>query len=265
MNESHRQESVDDLLEIMARLRDPASGCPWDIEQTFATIAPYTIEEAYEVADAIERDAMDELVGELGDLLLQVVYHAQMAREQGAFGFADVVAAICRKMIRRHPHVFSDSSVSGADELSLHWEEHKAGERERQGSGHVLADVPAALPALMRAAKLGRRAARVGFDWPDAQSVRDKVDEELEELDRAVIAGDASGVASEAGDVFFALVNYCRHLKLDPEQCLRAANARFEQRFAHIERRVNDDRSGWAGQSPDDLERFWAEAKEELP
>ena len=219
---------LNDLAAIMARLRDPDGGCPWDLEQTFATIAPYTIEEAYEVADAIERGDMAELKGELGDLLLQVVFHARMAEEAGAFALPDVIAAICDKMIRRHPHVFAQVGA-GIDAAGVKdsWEASKAAER----TGGALAGVALALPALMRAEKLQKRAARTGFDWPDASGARAKIDEELAEI------ADASPaeLEGEVGDLLFAAVNYARHLKIDPEQALRAANAKFERRFAAME------------------------------
>jgi ATP diphosphatase len=243
----------------MAALRDPERGCPWDREQTFATIAPYTIEEAYEVADAIERRAFDELAAELGDLLLQVVYHARMAEESGLFDFATVVESICSKMIRRHPHVFGDERIDSASEQTVAWERHK--EREREAAGGVLGDVPKALPALLRAQKLGGRASRVGFDWPDARAVRDKVAEELAELDAATGERNRDAVAAEMGDVLFSLVNLCRHLELDAETCLRGANARFVTRFEHMEERVAASGSGWQAHDAAALERLWEAAK----
>ncbi len=220
------------LLEIMAKLRDPEDGCPWDLEQDFRSIAPYTLEEAYEVADAIERGDLGDLQEELGDLLLQVVFHAQMARELGAFGFEDVVAGICNKLVRRHPHVFAGATVESAAAQTESWERLKAEEKAARGRAGALDDVPVALPALTRAAKLGRRAARVGFDWPDATGPRRKVDEELQELDSA-IAGDEDpdAVEAEFGDLLFALVNYARHLGIDPESALRGSNEKFVRRF----------------------------------
>jgi len=250
------------LLEIMARLRDPNGGCPWDREQTFATIAPYTIEEAYEVADAIERGALEELEGELGDLLFQVVFHARMAEEARAFDFGDVVSGICEKLLRRHPHVFGDgASVASADEQSKRWEEIKREERGAGGATRVLADVPVGLPGLSRASKLGSRAAAVGFDWPDAAGVRAKLGEEVAELDAAVAMRDESAVAAEVGDVLFTVANLCRHLDLDAEACVRAANARFEKRFDHVESRVRASGRDWAAHNPESLERLWQEAK----
>jgi ATP diphosphatase len=231
------ERPIDRLLAVMRRLRDPEIGCPWDIEQTFATIAPYTIEEAYEVADAIERADWEELRGELGDLLLQVVYHAQMAAEAGLFGFDDVVTAIADKMIARHPHVFGDAEVRSAAAQREHWEAVKAAEREAKaasdGSAASLLDnLPHGLPALTRALKLQKRALRVGFDWPDLQGVRDKVNEELDELENA--APDEREL--ELGDLLFTLVNHARRLGLDPETALRRANAKFETRFRRMER-----------------------------
>jgi nucleoside triphosphate diphosphatase len=242
---SDPSRAIEALLTLMARLRDPQGGCPWDLKQTFETIAPYTIEEAYEVADAIERGAHERLRDELGDLLFQVVFHARMAEERGWFDFADVADSIHTKLIRRHPHVFAGASIE-AQHLPREWEAQKAREREQAAGANdergTLAGVPKALPALVRAAKLGRRAARVGFDWPDAAGVRAKIDEELGELDAALAAGKAAGrdatedAAAELGDLLFAVVNLSRHLELDAEAVLRNANAKFERRFRHMER-----------------------------
>jgi MazG family protein len=243
----------------MARLRDPQRGCPWDLQQTFRSIAPYTVEEAYEVADAIERGAVAELADELGDLLLQVVFHARMAEEQGQFGFADVVDRICDKMRRRHPHVFGDDPVGSAADQSREWDAIK--QRERGCGQAALAGIPLNLPALSRAAKLGRRAARVGFDWPSIGPVRDKVDEELAELDAAVAHGDRAAIEAEVGDLLFAVVNVCRHLDADPEQCLRGANRRFESRFGRVEEAVQQGGGDWKAFDLAQLERFWQRAK----
>ncbi|HUL47651.1 MAG TPA: nucleoside triphosphate pyrophosphohydrolase [Steroidobacteraceae bacterium] len=243
---SDSQRALEALLTLMARLRDPQRGCPWDLKQTFETIAPYTIEEAYEVADAIERGEHQRLRDELGDLLFQVVFHARMAEERGWFDFAEVAESIHGKLVRRHPHVFAGASIE-PQHLPREWEAQKAREREQaagaDGERGTLAGVPRALPALVRAAKLGRRAARVGFDWPDAAGVRAKVDEELGELDAALAAGGepagggAGGdVAAELGDLLFAVVNLSRHLELDAEAALRNANAKFERRFGNMER-----------------------------
>jgi ATP diphosphatase len=235
------------LVAIMRRLRDPEHGCEWDREQTFATIAPYTIEEAYEVADAIARDDMDALADELGDLQLQVVFHAQMAEEAGAFTLEDVIGRICDKLERRHPHIFGDA------ERSPGWEELKAAERKKSPDDSALAGVALALPALERAAKLQRRAARVGFDWPDKAGPRAKIDEELEELDAE---SDHHRMLDELGDLLFAVVNLARHLNIEPETALREANAKFEQRFRAIE-----NTPGFDGLSLEEKEALWVAAK----
>jgi MazG family protein len=266
---SEAESAISALLELMARLRDPRHGCPWDQKQTFATIAPYTIEEAYEVADAIERGEPEKLRDELGDLLFQVVFHAQMARERGWFDFGQVASAIHEKLVRRHPHVFAGASVSGEAELSRKWEDQKARERAAAGAGEavsVLADIPRGLPALVRAAKLGRRARRVGFDWPDAQGVRDKVLEEIREVDAAVATAAESNcreVVEEMGDLLFAVTNWSRHLRIDAEEALRAANSKFERRFHAMEALARA-----RGMDPDSLtparwEGPWEEAKKQ--
>jgi tetrapyrrole methylase family protein/MazG family protein/ATP diphosphatase len=254
--------SITRLLDIMARLRDPQRGCPWDLEQTFSTIAPYTIEEAYEVADAIERDNLTSLRGELGDLLFQVVFHAQMASERGAFAFDDVVAAICDKLERRHPHVFGDARIDTAAAQTVAWEEQKRLERERAGAS-VLDDVPLALPALTRANKLGKRAALVGFEWPDVAGALDKLDEELGELRKEVAeqAGQAA-ITNELGDVLFCVVNVCRYLGIDPETALRGANAKFERRFGYVERRLREQGRSTREATLAEMDRLWDEGKE---
>ena len=249
---------IEDLIGIMARLRDPERGCPWDRVQTFRTVAPYTIEEAYEVADAIERENLADLVDELGDLLFQVVFHAQMAREAGEFGFEDVVDAIAGKMIRRHPHVFGDTDERDAAEQSRQWEEMKAAERSENG-GSLMDDVAVALPALTRAVKLQRRAARCGFDWPDSGGVLDKIAEELEELRHAVQADDRNGIDDELGDLLFSVVNFARHVGADPETCARAANRKFERRFRELERRAAA--AAAEAPTPAELEAIWSEIK----
>src|SRR3954471_22529059 len=241
------ERPLDRLVAIMRRLRDPATGCEWDREQSFATIAPYTIEEAYEVADAIARDDMDGLADELGDLQLQVVFHAQMAQEAGHFGLEDVITGICDKLERRHPHIFGDSSHSPG------WEELKAAERKKSLDDSALAGVALALPALERAAKLQRRAARVGFDWPDTSGPRAKIDEELAELDAET---EHHRQFEELGDLLFAVVNFARHLNIEPEAALREANRKFESRFRAIEKTP-----GFAGLSLDDKEALWIAAK----
>jgi ATP diphosphatase len=226
------------LLATMARLRDPASGCPWDQVQSFATIAPYTIEEAYEVADAIRRGDRAALLDELGDLLFQVVYHARMAEEEGRFSFGDVADFIHRKMVSRHPHVFGAATARSAAEQTSAWEAQKAAERAARRETGTLAGIPSGLPALTRANKLARRAARVGFDWPDADAVLDKLEEEAAELRAELPAADPARLADEVGDLFFVLANLARKLDLDPEECLRAANAKFERRFTGVEQRL---------------------------
>lgn len=255
------QRPIDRLLAIMARLRGP-HGCPWDREQTFATIAPYTIEEAYEVADAIAREDMAALKDELGDLLLQVVFHAQMAAEAGQFDFEDVAAAIADKMVSRHPHVFGEARIESAAAQTLAWEERKAQERAaKAGSGASALDgVALALPALTRAVKLQNRAARVGFDWPDAGPVYDKIAEELAEL-RA--APDPAAAAEEYGDLLFAVANLARHLKIDPEAALRAANAKFERRFKAVEAKLRALGKAPEQSSLAEMDRLWDEAKAE--
>ena len=250
-----------ELLDIMARLRDRERGCPWDVEQTFATIAPYTIEEAYEVADAIERNDLGHLKDELGDLLFQVVFHARMAEEAGAFAFDDVARAICDKMLRRHPHVFGGSRVEDSAEQSKRWEQIKREERAGEPARGVLDDVPVGLPALTRAVKLGKRAAAVGFDWPDLPGVRAKVDEELGELDAAIAGANATEIAAEMGDLLLSIANWCRHLKLDPETCLRSANARFTGRFRAVESQVESSRRPWASYDAAELDALWRAAK----
>jgi MazG family protein len=250
--------AVDELLRIMARLRDPEHGCPWDLEQDFRSIAPYTLEEAYEVVDAIERADRAALCEELGDLLLQVVFHARMAEEEGAFDFAAVARGICEKMVRRHPHVFGGPRVADSAEQTRLWEDGKQQEKAARGvAASLLDDVPLALPATARAVKLGKRAARLGFDWPDASGVRAKVDEELAELDAARAAGDAAAQEAEFGDVLFALANLARHLGIDPDRALRGSNARFERRFRHVEARA----AATGRRDPSSLEDFWREAK----
>ena len=251
------------LLQIMARLRDPEGGCPWDLEQTFATIAPYTIEEAYEVADAIDRGDMAELKDELGDLLLQVVYHSRMAEEAGDFAFADVAQAVSDKMIRRHPHVFGAEEVKDADSQTVRWEAIKAAERAAKGQGEAgaLHGIPVGLPALTRAAKLTRRAARVGFDWPSTDEVIDKLKEELAELELEIAAGDVDKARAELGDLMFVCANLARKLEVEPETALRAANAKFERRFAHIERRLAEQGSSPEASTLEEMDALWDEAK----
>ncbi|BFN29149.1 nucleoside triphosphate pyrophosphohydrolase [Pseudomonas sp. SCT] len=262
-----------DLLHLMARLRDPQHGCPWDLQQNYASIVPHTLEEAYEVADAIESGDFDHLPGELGDLLFQVVYYSQLAREEGRFEFATVVDAITRKLIRRHPHVFPDGDLYGSPELprldeaaiKQRWEEIKAEERAEKAAApeqlSLLDDVPSALPALSRAAKLQKRAAQVGFDWPEALPVVDKVREELGEVLEAMSEDDPQAIAEELGDLLFVVVNLARHLKVDPENALRAANGKFERRFRFIERALREAGRPIEHCDLDELDALWGEAK----
>ncbi len=260
---------VDELVAIMSRLRDPETGCPWDIEQTFGSIAPYTLEEAHEVVDAIERGDLEELKGELGDLLLQVVFHARIAEEQGAFSFDDVTQGICDKMRRRHPHVFGDTRQQlDSDALHSAWEDAKALERStrKNGKGHssALDDVALALPALVRAEKIQKRAARVGFDWPDIAQVRAKLEEECGELEQAQSQQDADAIEDELGDVLFSVVNLARHLGVDAETALRRATRKFETRFRQVE--VLAGRRELSLESLDikALESLWQESKRAL-
>lgn len=264
MSDRAAAEALVRLLEIMRRLRDPETGCPWDVEQTFQTIAPYTVEEAYEVADAIERGAFDELLGELGDLLLQVVYHARIAEEQGRFGFAEVARAIADKMVRRHPHVFGEDRVASATAQRRAWEAVKAEERARKAADpSVLADLPLALPALSRAQKLQARAARVGFDWGAVAPVLAKIREELDELEAALGQGHDAR-EDELGDVLFALVNLARHLEVDAETALRRTNRKFEDRFRWIEARLAAEGAKPEQRTLAELDRLWNEAKRAL-
>jgi nucleoside triphosphate diphosphatase len=259
--------AVERLIEVMRRLRDPAGGCPWDLEQTFATIAPYTIEEAYEVADAIAREDWGELEGELGDLLLQVVYHAQLAAERGLFDFARVAEGIAAKMIRRHPHVFGTGDVADAAAQRRAWEDTKARERRARAAEaaeppSALDDVPLALPAATRALKLQRRAARVGFDWGAAEPILGKLQEELDELRAAMRAGEPpEAAAEEVGDLLFTVVNLARHLDVDPEAALRACNAKFERRFRAVERQLGLGEDRPLPRPLAELDRAWDEAK----
>ena len=251
------------LREIMRRLRDPETGCPWDIVQTFDTIAPYTIEEAYEVADAIARGDTDDLRDELGDLLLQVVYHARMAEEAGAFGFDDVARAICDKMVRRHPHVFGDESRDKTPERqTADWERIKAAERAgRVGLPSALEGVAAGLPALTRAVKLQNRAARVGFDWPDAGHVTAKIAEEAAELAEAAGSGDADHTREEYGDLMFVMANLARHLDIDPEAALREANLKFTRRFNAVEAALARNGRSPSGSTLEEMDALWDAVK----
>lgn len=256
-----RAGAIAELLEIMARLRDPKDGCPWDLEQTFATIAPYTIEEAYEVADAIERDNMADLKDELGDLLFQVVFHARMAEEKGAFDFAGVVENLNAKMRRRHPHVFGEAEIADAEAQTRAWEEHKAAERAAKGPAGVLDGVALGLPALTRALKLSKRAGRVGFVWPSIAEVMDKFREEVAELEVEIAKQDKAAIADELGDVLFVCANIARELDIDPEGALRSANAKFTRRFQGVEAALAD-----RGRTPheatlEEMEDLWQAVK----
>jgi len=252
---------IKNLLDVMRTLRDPETGCPWDLEQDFRSISPYTIEEAYEVADAIDRQAWLDLRDELGDLLLQVVFHAQMADEQGLFDFAAVVESITAKLVRRHPHVFEDVPLADAATQRAAWAEHKRAERAGAGDDGVLSGVARALPALMRAEKLGARAAGVGFDWPDANGVRAKVVEELAELDEARARGNADDIAEELGDLLFANAQLARQLGIDPEDALRAANDKFARRFRALERSLTAAGEDWSELTLDEMEARWQRVK----
>lgn len=253
---------MDKLLEIMARLRDPEHGCPWDRQQDFRSIAPFTIEEAYEVAEAIERGDLTALKDELGDLLLQVVYHAQMAREQGLFGFEDVARVIGEKLVRRHPHVFGDTAIADAEQQSQDWERRKSEERAARNEKGVLAGVAEGLPGLTRAEKLQKRAAQVGFDWPEMPPVFAKVREELAELEYEHQAGSSrERLQDEMGDLLFAVANLARKLAVDPEQAIRGTNRKFLRRFHHVESRLAEQGLGPADVGLDEMDRYWDEAK----
>lgn len=256
--------NIEKLLEIMSALRHPQTGCPWDLEQDFASIAPYTVEEAYEVADAIEQEDFDGLRGELGDLLLQVVFHAQMAAEKDLFDFDDVAAAISDKMLRRHPHVFGSDEERARGPVEGSWERIKAEERSDSADQSVLAGIARAQPALKRAQKLGERAASVGFDWPDPSGVRDKIHEELDEVAEAVGSRDQGHIEEEIGDLLYSVVNLARHLDVDPEQALSRANRKFERRFRLMETLVADDGQALRDMDLEALERAWRRAKQTL-
>lgn len=264
-----QQYSMTDLLNIMAKLRTPQTGCPWDLEQTFESIAPYTIEEAYEVDDAIRAGDMQSLRDELGDLLLQTVFHARIAEEGDEFSFEDVVNSICDKMVRRHPHVFANASVEGADAQTAEWEQQKEKERhalalERGEVPSALDGVAGALPALLRAVKLQKRAARVGFDWPDTIQVLDKIQEECAELvDAHKQPENEAHIKEEFGDLLFVMANLARHMKLDPEEALRTANAKFERRFKGVEARINALGKTMPQSSLEEMDEQWDMVKQE--
>ncbi|KFG71030.1 nucleoside triphosphate pyrophosphohydrolase [Microvirga sp. BSC39] len=262
------------LLEIMAALRTPGTGCPWDLDQDFTSITPYTIEEAYEVVDAIERGDLADLRDELGDLLLQVVFHARMAEEQGAFAFGDVVEAITKKLIRRHPHVFGNTRDLSPEEVKRLWDSIKAEEKAERKAGRArmglapeaheagfLGGIPTALPALTRAHKLTTKAAKVGFDWPDAAQVIDKIHEELEEVKEASSSGDRDKIEDEIGDLLFSVTNLARHFGIDPERALRRTNAKFERRFRSVEQALSEQDRSLDDASLEEMERHWVAAK----
>jgi ATP diphosphatase len=273
MTKVQSSRDIASLIEIMAALRTPGSGCPWDLEQTFATIAPYTIEEAYEVADAIERGDLVDLREELGDLLLQVIFHARMAEETGTFDFGDVVEAITQKLIRRHPHVFGDTRDLTPNQVKGLWGEIKAQEkaeralaRARAGlaepTSSLLDDVPRALPALTRAEKLQKKAATVGFDWPDTAQVVAKIREELDEVEEELKTGDRTALSDEIGDLLFAVANLARHAGIDPEAALSGTNVKFTRRFRHIEQALESDGRSLVDADLDEMERHWVAAKD---
>lgn len=255
---------MQELFEIMSRLRDPKNGCPWDLEQSFKSIVPYTLEEAYEVADCIERQAYDDLPGELGDLLFQVVFYAQLGNEEGLFCFEDIVEKLVRKLKERHPHVFGDAPPGDLAEQNSRWEDQKAHEREVASEGQhssELDGVPISLPALTRAAKLQKRAARVGFDWPDTLGVKEKILEEFSEVISAIAKGSRSQIEQEMGDLLFACVNWIRHFDLDPETALRRANRKFERRFHFIETSLASADSSVQSASLARMDELWEAAK----
>ena len=258
-------DNLKELLDIMKKLRDPNDGCAWDVEQTFKTIAPYTIEEAYEVAEAIENNDMDGLKDELGDVLFQVVFHARMAEEAGHFDFSDVVDGISDKMIRRHPHVFAGEKYRSAEEQTTAWETQKAAERAEKKQDSILDGVTVGLPALTRAVKLQKRAARVGFDWPETSQVIDKLQEEMLELSEELVAErqNQDKIEEEFGDMMFVYANLARHLNIDPEEALRKANKKFTNRFNKIEQYIDNKEKIFDQYSLEELEEFWVIAKEE--
>lgn len=257
------ESSIEKLRWIMAQLRDPETGCPWDLKQTFASIIPHTIEEAYEVADAIEQEDFAELEKELGDLLFQVVFYSQLGAEEKRFDFDSVLSAICEKLIRRHPHVFASSDFSSDAEIKANWENEKSKERQQKNNDQslsMLADIPRNLPALSQAAKIQKRCAHVGFDWDNIDDVFAKVEEEVLEV-KAELHHDDNALAQELGDLMFAVVNLCRHAKQDPEALLRQANQKFTRRFQGVEAQVNDSDKSFQQHSLDELEAFWQQVK----
>ncbi len=257
------KNNIKDLITIMKRLRDPIKGCAWDLEQDFSTIAPYTIEEAYEVAEAIEINDMPHLKDELGDLLFQVIFHAQMANEKGYFDFSDVIESICEKMIRRHPHIFAEESYRSAEDQTKAWENQKAEERKsKNNAASILDGVTSGLPALSRAVKLQNRAARVGFDWPDTAQVLDKLNEEMAELSAEMVkSGDQAKVFEEFGDMMFVYANLARHMDIDPETALRSANHKFESRFKQVEQRAKIQNKTLESMTLEEMDQLWDDVK----
>lgn len=261
--------TLDDLIYLMQRLRDPESGCPWDLEQDYASIVPHTLEEAYEVADTIEREDWPHLQDELGDLLFQVIFYARLAEEERRFDFHAIVDQLVAKLLRRHPHVFPDGTLRGerrqgavaTEEIGERWESIKQQERDAKARPGVLDEIPRALPGLSRAVKLQKRASKVGFDWREALPVLDKIEEEIAELREAIKAGRQEEIASEMGDLLFVQVNLARHLNVDPEQAIRATNAKFERRFRYIEQQVDAAGGDWADHRLEQLDAWWDEAK----
>lgn len=269
MSEKPPSYTLDDLLFLMERLRDPTHGCPWDLKQSYETIAPSTLEEAYEVVDAIERGDYPHLREELGDLLFQTIFYSQLAKEQNLFSFADIIDTLTAKLIRRHPHVFPDGHLystandetSSTTDVNQNWEAIKSAERQQKGMRGLLADIPLALPSLTRAAKLQKRAAQVGFDWPDVSQVMEKVEEELSELQHAMAQQASEAIEAELGDLLFTCVNLARHLKIDPETALRKANAKFTSRFEQIEKAAEEEGVTLAQLTPSELDERWNAAK----
>lgn len=265
--------TIDDLIYLMSRLRDPETGCPWDLKQTFATIVPHTLEEAYEVADAIEQADWTHLNDELGDLLFQVIFYAQLGKEEQSFDFSTIVSNLVAKLIRRHPHVFPDGMLHShsnqelsEQQIKANWEAIKQQERDAKGEtgdSRVLDDVPRALPALSRAAKLQKRAAQVGFDWDNAEDVLDQIEEELQEVREAIKSGNKAAVLDEMGDMIFAQVNLARHLGVNPEDAVRSTNSKFERRFGFIEDKIRASGKDWKDYSLQELDAFWNQAKKE--
>mgnify|MGYP001334320045 FL=1 len=262
MKKQHYKRYLDKLLDLMKRLRDPIEGNPWDQNQTLESIAPYALEEAYEVVDAIERKDFHELIEELGDLLYQVIYQSQIAEEMSFFDFGDVAEAICKKLVRRHPNLFDDLEKNTIESNINEYKLTKDSKRSQESS-RLLSSIPRDLPGLTRGLKLGRRAAEVGFDWANVAEVRQKVGEEIAELDEAIGIGSDESIAAEMGDLLLSLASLSRHLGLDPESCIRGANNRFEYRFQRIEDRVDEEAGGWEAQDAATLERFWQQAKAE--